>query len=349
MGKVSVIVPVYNTQAEYLRICIESILSQEGADLELLLIDDGSENGAGDICREYADGDGRVRFFEQENQGVSVARNKGLDEAAGEYVMFVDSDDHISGGLVSKLTEKMELLTADILFYGYCTGYKNRELMRVIKDPDLTLFNSDTLQKAILNANPRLGPLEVGAPWGKLIRRSVIENAHLRYVPGLKKGQDTVFTLNLLEHSGAISYLPEAGYHYRVSGSSISHRFSPDMISIMEKTLGAYAQFIETYGKGAAFRQCLRNKYYRVLTGEYMELYFTHPDNERPAKEMQEEFIRLCEKEPYKSAIERLDKKTLSGSDRLIYSLVRKKNTGRLWAVYKAMRLAKKMLVRDFE
>ena len=349
MSKVSVIVPIYNTEIGYLRNCIASILSQDHKDIELLLIDDGSKNGTGYVCREYAGADERVKFFEQGNLGVSVARNRGLDEATGDYVLFVDSDDFISPGIVEQLTKEMDELTADVLFFGYCTSYTNRELARVIKRPDLTLFDSDTLQKAILNANPRLGPLEVGAPWGKLIRRSVIEKAHLRFVPGLKKGQDTVFTLNLLEYCRCISYLPVAGYHYRVSGTSISHRFSRDMIPVMEKTLGAYADFIERFGKGAAFRQSLLNKYYRVLTGEYMELYFTHPDNDAPPEDMRREFEALCEKEPYKSAIAALDTKTLTGMDKLIYSLVKKKKTVMLWRVYKSLRLAKKMIVKEYD
>lgn len=91
---ISVIVPVYNTE-QYLPRCIESILSQSFTDFELLLIDDGSTDGSGKICDAYAEKDNRIRVFHKENGGVSSARNMGLDEAKGEWVYFVDSDDEL--------------------------------------------------------------------------------------------------------------------------------------------------------------------------------------------------------------------------------------------------------------
>ena len=348
MSKISVIVPVYNTDTEYLQKCIDSILEQKGADTELILINDGSVGDAPGVCERAAKEDSRVIYISQENSGVSVARNKGLDAATGDYIMFVDSDDFISPGLFERLLPSMGK-GLDILFFGYCTSYVGREMNRVISSPDLSLFTPDTLQLAILNANPRLGPLEVGAPWGKLIRRSVIEDNGLRYTPGLKKGQDTVFTLNLLEHCSLVSYESVAGYHYRVSKQSISHRFSADMVAIMEKTLGAYSSFIERYAKGPVYRRALLNKFYRVLTGEYMDLYFTHPDNPAPSSDMQREFLALCEAEPYRSAIAGVEISTLTGLDRLEHHLVLCKKTKALWAMHKMLRAAKSLIVKDYK
>ena len=94
MPIMSVIVPVYNTE-QYLHRCIDSILTQTYTDFELLLIDDGSKDKSGDICDEYALKDSRIRVFHKENGGVSSARNLGLDNAAGEWITFVDSDDWI--------------------------------------------------------------------------------------------------------------------------------------------------------------------------------------------------------------------------------------------------------------
>ena len=93
--KISVIVPVYNVE-KYLRRCVDSILTQTFTDFEVLLIDDGSTDGSGKICDEYAKKDKRVRVFHKENGGVSSARNLGLDNVRGRYVTFVDADDKIS-------------------------------------------------------------------------------------------------------------------------------------------------------------------------------------------------------------------------------------------------------------
>ena len=94
MSKISIIVPIYNTE-QYLPRCIDSILSQSLTDFELLLIDDGSIDGSGAICDAFAEKDNRVRVFHKENGGVSSARNLGLNEAKGEWVCFVDSDDEL--------------------------------------------------------------------------------------------------------------------------------------------------------------------------------------------------------------------------------------------------------------
>ena len=94
MPKISIIVPVYNAE-QYLPKCIESILDQKEKDFELLLIDDGSQDNSGKICDTYAEKDDRIRVFHKENGGVSSARNLVLEEATGEMVFFIDSDDYV--------------------------------------------------------------------------------------------------------------------------------------------------------------------------------------------------------------------------------------------------------------
>lgn len=350
---VSVIVPVYNTDEKYLEECIKSILSQSFGKLQLLLINDGSKNGAPDVCKAWSERDDRVVFLNQDNQGVSVARNNGLSHATGDYVLFVDADDFLSEGIVATLVERMvesekANRALDILFYGYCTSYTNREMVRVIENPDAELFTARTLQLAILHGNPRLGPLEVGAPWGKLIRRSVIEDNHVRYTPGLRKGQDTVFTLGLLEHCSNISYESVAGYHYRISSASISHRFNEEIIGIMEKTLKAYGDFVENNNKGEDFETALANKHYRVLIGEYMDLYFVNKKNPKTRGQLQEEYRELLSREPYSSAIGQVDSKSLGLLDRFEYSCVKNKWLGLLWTEKQLLAFARGIIVKNY-
>lgn len=106
----TIIVPVYNVEP-YLSDCIESILSQSFDNFELLLIDDGSTDSSGEICDRYAKSDKRIRVFHTENQGVSSARNRGLDEARGKYISFVDSDDYIQADTYS---QNIKILEADL-------------------------------------------------------------------------------------------------------------------------------------------------------------------------------------------------------------------------------------------
>ena len=116
MPKISVIVPVYNTE-KYLNRCIDSILAQTFTDFELLLIDDGSTDCSGKICDEYAAKDSRVRVFHKENGGVSSARNMGLDNAQGEWITFVDSDDWVHEDFLKK---RLALALNDNADIAYC-------------------------------------------------------------------------------------------------------------------------------------------------------------------------------------------------------------------------------------
>ena len=112
---VSVIVPVYRTE-RYLAKCVDSILSQSYANLELLLIDDGSPDGCPALCDTLAAGDARIRVFHKTNGGLSSARNFGLNQMAGEYVTFVDSDDYLDSNFISDLIQNIELYHADVAF-----------------------------------------------------------------------------------------------------------------------------------------------------------------------------------------------------------------------------------------
>ena len=115
---ISIIVPVYNTE-EYLDKCILSIMAQTYADFELLLIDDGSTDSSGSICDKYAAQDSRVRVFHKENGGVSRARNLGIDNSKGDYLLFLDSDDWLASDTFEILHRTLEREDADCVIFGF--------------------------------------------------------------------------------------------------------------------------------------------------------------------------------------------------------------------------------------
>lgn len=118
---VSIIVPVYQVK-EYVGECVESLRAQTYTNLEILLVDDGSTDGSGEICDEYAYRDNRIRVIHQENYGLSAARNTGLDQAAGEYVAFVDSDDVVLPDFIETLYDLSDRYQADIAACAFVRG-----------------------------------------------------------------------------------------------------------------------------------------------------------------------------------------------------------------------------------
>lgn len=132
MPILSIIVPVFNVEP-YLHECVESIRSQTFSDFELLLVDDGSNDGSGEICDYYAEMDHRIRVFHQSNRGVSTARNVALDEASGHYIAFVDSDDWIEPNMYQNMIDIAHKYGTDVVICGYMvceeTGTPKRRML----------------------------------------------------------------------------------------------------------------------------------------------------------------------------------------------------------------------------
>jgi len=123
--KVSVVVPVYQVEEKYLKECIESILGQSLTDIELILVSDGASESNQEIIREYAQKDSRISAIFQENQGVCVARNAGLERCMGKYVTFVDSDDYIANDNLEKAYNRAEADKLELLLWGSFKCYPN--------------------------------------------------------------------------------------------------------------------------------------------------------------------------------------------------------------------------------
>ena len=172
----SIIVPVYNCE-KYIGKCIDSILAQTFQDFELLLVIDGGVDASLMICKDYASRDNRISVIEQENQGVSAARNNGLDHATGEYVFFVDSDDWVEPDYLEKLINKAEETDCDIVICGYYgeteeksweTGFFRFDEHVFTEDEKFSLCNNCLF----FDKNARMdSTIIVGVPWAKLYRR----------------------------------------------------------------------------------------------------------------------------------------------------------------------------------
>lgn len=128
-NKVSVVIPVYNTK-RYLQECVRSVTGQTYRNIEILLIDDGSTDGSGALCDEIAVGDDRVRVIHKPNGGVAAARNTGIDEANGEYVMFLDSDDWLDTDAIATLIKHADVHMTDVIRFSYVREYEGKQQVK---------------------------------------------------------------------------------------------------------------------------------------------------------------------------------------------------------------------------
>ena len=245
--KISVIVPVYKAE-NYLHRCVDSLLAQTFQDFEILLIDDGSPDRSDEICDEYARKDKRVRVFHKENGGVSSARNLGLDNAKGEWVTFVDSDDYVEISYLSDFG--LEKCEADFYLQGY------RKIM-----PDgkkrLSRFSVKQMQVVSFSDSYYEGEdkIIINFVWGKLIKLVIVRNNALVFDTTLSFGEDHLFCLSYLVHVQKIALSPATSYNYVCYGNgSLSTRVVPlkYLLYYAEQTYKLQIRIMQDHKEGRA-------------------------------------------------------------------------------------------------
>lgn len=242
MSLLSIIVPVYQVE-QHLEKCIKSILQQTFSDFELILIDDGSKDASGKICDDYAKLDERIKVIHQENQGVSSARNAGLDIAKGRYIAFIDADDWIEKEMFSDCMAEMEKCKVDVLCHGMTK--------------DIWIYGDEK--------SSQKGPIEFGTipskkEMGEYIKRhkdgidvhvfcylfdaNIVKD--LRFDIELPFSEDNVFVLQALSKANTYKFMKNCGYHYNARIGSAAYKWQPKIVECGQKTLKESQKFLRT-------------------------------------------------------------------------------------------------------
>lgn len=227
MPEISIIVPVYNVE-KYIRRCLDSLLGQTFEDIEILLIDDGSKDSSGDICDEYAACDGRFRTIHKQNGGVSSARNAGLDNAVGKYIMFCDPDDYVEPTWCEKLYNAAEENGG---FFA-CCGYNEIRIRNNTSRSVVAYSESDIPQEKLLMLYKNGF---FGAVWNKIFNLSIIRQNNLKFDITISIAEDGVFLLQYLRTGrGNIGIIPITLYNYTIDNpGSLTKKMIPDHWKLM--------------------------------------------------------------------------------------------------------------------
>ncbi len=212
--RISVIVPVYNVK-DYLKDCLDSLVSQTLPDLEIILVDDGSNDGSGLLCDEYAERYRHIRVIHQENAGLSDARNAGIDSSSGTYLMFVDSDDTVEPELCRKAYDAVRKGNTDIAVFGYDR----------IDVQSMTISYGDLFYRGDLGTLTRVEAMICLASgdirdfaWNKIYRRELFEG--IRYPSG-ESWEDMAISYMLFDRACRVLVIPDILYHYRNRSDSL--------------------------------------------------------------------------------------------------------------------------------
>lgn len=244
--------PVYNT-ARYLERCITSVLRQKCSLLyELLLIDDGSNDGSSEICDEFARRYTNIRVMHQKNQGAAASRNKGIEYAAGEYLLFLDSDDfYASEDALELLYQEAVQEQADMVCFQYCRVNEENETFQeqYRKMPEQKKAGD---KEEVVPELIRLG-LYTSSSCLKMIRRKLLLEHGIRFAEGCRC-EDIEFSLKILVCANGIIYLPDIFYSYFVRNGSTTALVQPETIRDMLVCIDSMCEYLKTEKNKILFR-----------------------------------------------------------------------------------------------
>ena len=251
--KISVIVPVYNLE-KYIRQCLESVLNQTYRDLELIVVDDGSQDASVSVCRDIAAADDRVTVIENLHDGQATARNTGVRQAAGDYIIFLDGDDFwAESGALERLAERLEKTGAELLNFSYVKYWEKENR----QEPYFTAGDMPALEKREdqLSYLFERG-LYIASPCNKIIARRIFADG-LTFAEGVHS-EDVAWSAELLLATRSFDYVNENFYMYRQREGSSRYSYSEKhctdrkdnimaCLRLCEQTEGDQKRFLQIY------------------------------------------------------------------------------------------------------
>lgn len=248
--RISILIPVYNVEV-YLRRCLDSILVQEFTDFECLLADDGSSDKSAIICDEYEKKDSRIKVIHKQNEGISATREFLVQQAKGEFIQFVDSDDWIEPTMLAMMYSTAIETKSDIVGCNFIQEYKDKSI------PTRTFYKShEAMLQDVISSN-------WGVLWKLLIKRSIIKDHSIHFPKGIDGGEDYYYVANLLIRAKSVACVDEYLYHYNRSnlGSFITNTstervmYQVEATKLVEKSLLS-AGLLQLYHEQLCERKC---------------------------------------------------------------------------------------------
>ena len=263
---ISIVIPVYKSE-KTLGGCLESLMAQTYQDIEMICVIDGSPDQCGEICDAYAKKDARIKSIKRENGGVSSARNRGIDEASGDYIMFVDSDDTVEPDYCEKMWKAYEETGAELVLCGFHHWYVGRDVHKSPSNPgvyDTKKYVADFLkfyQEGFLNM-----------PWNKLFKKELTG----RFDTSLSLGEDLLFNIDYLKKCSKVTVIPDALIHYiqEEKGNTLSSKKRDNKLEIASRV----CESVQAYYEGLTGEK----KLHPVIAGKFVM-----------------EFLDDCEKLPF--------------------------------------------------
>lgn len=261
----SVIIPVYNAE-KYLRRCLDSLSLQPHDNAEIIMVNDGSSDGSGPICQEYANADPAFLYFEKENGGVSSARNFGLNQAHSEYVLFVDSDDYVADDFFLTIGSVIEDYPYDLVQFSnyFMKGEKQTERIR---EPLCAKSRASAFPKLI----EMLWQKKSNQPWAKAYKRAIIHKHSIRFPESIEIGEDSAFFIHFSVYMQSLCVCERPVYYVSLENeNSLSRKRRDDL----EEQSDRWTEYVEDAVSRSQISIEEKNAYQMVFDyGQIREVY----------------------------------------------------------------------------
>ena len=329
--KISFIIPVYNS-GKYITKCVQSIQKSSkkvDMDIEIILVNDGSSDDSGATCEKMAREDNRITVLLQENAGICTARNNGLAIARGEWICLMDHDDVLDEEGLSTIAKVIDE-DSQIIYFGFDEFFSEELIVHGKKIEEPRCFDMNDIKKmqwdclCRYNDNkPILSYRLLTTPWGKIYRRSFLEQNSLKFVDSLRREEDVAFNLMCLSRCTNAKWFPFPLYHYRQFIGSESHSYKKNILEDAEQILWVYRDIIKRYYKDDTRMEELYR--FRIM----WELLYcvilnpAHIHNPKSYKERKKDFEVILKTDPYVDIFSMVSEKKLSTLHRIVANRIR--------------------------
>lgn len=331
---ISIIIPIHNAE-EYLERCLDSVLNQSFKNIEVIAVDDNSSDNSLNKLKYYADNDERIRILNNYESGVSQARNLGIKNSLGRYIMFVDSDDWIDRDMIEIMYKKAKEENSDMVMCTYVREFRNKSKEKIFKLPKINIYENDKVKSELLRK--LIGPVKeelanpeyldaLGTVWAKLYRSDTIKKNNITFndLKEIGSSEDTLFNIYAFNEFKKVIFINKPMYHYwRDNSKSITSKYTANLKE-QRKVLFKYIyDFINRNKFEEIFNEALNNRICISVLG--LGLVECCKDNKIPNKDKIKNIKSILDEDYIRCAYKDLELKYFSMHWRIFYFFNKKK------------------------
>lgn len=341
---ISIIVPVYNA-AQTIEKCVSSLTSQSYRNIEVLLVNNASTDCSLEVCKDLAAKDSRVKVIDHFEKGVSSARNRGIQDSTGDYVMFVDADDWIDNNVCEVFANENRLHNYDLFCFSaqyHKAGTSLKSFLFAESVPLLSTTQKEELQIKVFAPNApcfdyKTSTRFLGSAWGKLYKRDILIKHNLHFSKETIISEDVLFNTLALDYFDRIGYTRDCFYHYVQQKDSAQNRYRPNSEKYFDFVIAQIQQWLVRTKKNKRFVEAANCLFVHYLFGMMKEDLF-HKDNPHSNAEKRNAFEKVLSMENFSIPLLNLSNGFFSLPERIFIWMLRNKMVGTISFLFRFIR-----------